>query len=92
MALHLLVGYSALFSVSAVYVFAMGALFADVSYQISKSRKQLIRILINSENQLDISNVVKLQECIERIGCRKIGFSCGGFYFVSYATVFKVRF
>lgn len=89
---YMFVGYSTVFVSSAVYVFAIGLSLADIAFQIGLSRGQTLQILIKCRNLLTISNWIKVMNCLERVGSqlRKVGFTCGDFYVVSYATVFKV--
>lgn len=92
LATFLIFGYVAAFLISAVYVFAIGSFFADISYQISKSRKQVLHILDNYKLNLDTSTWLKAMDCLERVRSRKVGFTCGPLFFVTYTTVFKVSF
>lgn len=86
---HMIAGYSAIFTFSAAYIFIVGSLFANIAYRVFQSRKQLNRIMKNC-NCLTVSTWLKIINSLERIGTRKVAFTCGGIYFVTYATVFKV--
>lgn len=87
---HMFLGYLVCFVITGVYVFVIGVLFADIAFKIKKSRNQLLFIINKSINSLRLSTWLKTLNSLERIESRKVGFTCGNLYYVSYATVFKV--
>lgn len=90
---YMFVGYIAIFLFSAFYVFAIGLCLADIAYQIQQGSLQLNRIHLKCKSRLPLSTWFKIMNCVERISSkhRKIGFTFGEVYYVTYATVFKVR-
>lgn len=87
---YMFLGYLVCFVITGVYVFVIGVLFADIAFKIKKSRNQLLFIINNNLKNMRLSTCLKTLNSLERIESRKIGFTCGNLYYVSYATVFKV--
>lgn len=76
---------------SAVYVFAVGLLFAEIGFKMQRTKKQLNQFLVKYGGRISKERKIQLLDSLERIDCkRKVGFTCGTFYCVSYATVFNV--
>lgn len=91
---HLIFDFVSCFIISAVYVFVIGVLFADISFQIIKSFTKLNRFIFNCKYKITFSLWIKALNCLDRIGnwYRKVAFTCGDFYYVSYATVISLVF